>query len=193
MKSTLDTGFHLPRASLLRAAAPADGAPIATDNLDYDEQGIWRVRNIPEPSSIGITANILRTFTSLLDRDLPERFIVLDAGTFAGAIQVAGKPSLSVTTSPRNRQIHLHRWKFHRILPSMSLRIEILGPLRAWRDGAELDLGPTQQRCVLALLVLADGRPVRLQKLVDAIWGGPGSGQRRQRHPDLRQAAAPYS
>ena len=35
---------------------------------------------------------------------------------------------------------------------TLRLRVQILGPLRVWRDGREVDAGPRQQRSVLAFL-----------------------------------------
>lgn len=55
--------------------------------------------------------------------------------------------------------------------PFTGLRFQLLGPLRAWRGEAELDLGQTQQRVVLAVLLLRIGRPVSRDSLVDAVWG----------------------
>ncbi|MFI1990862.1 ATP-binding protein [Actinoplanes sp. NPDC020271] len=59
----------------------------------------------------------------------------------------------------------------------MSVRVQILGPLRLWRDDVELDTGPRQQACLLALLAARAGRPVSTDELVDLIWGEdvPGS------------------
>jgi DNA-binding SARP family transcriptional activator len=51
------------------------------------------------------------------------------------------------------------------------LTFEVLGPLRARRGGAELDLGSPQQKAVLAVLLLARGRHVSLETLIDALWG----------------------
>ena len=47
----------------------------------------------------------------------------------------------------------------------------ILGPVRAWRDGVELELGARQQRTVLALLLVSAGRPISIAEMVDAMWG----------------------
>ncbi|MFC9844420.1 BTAD domain-containing putative transcriptional regulator [Streptomyces sp. NPDC060223] len=47
----------------------------------------------------------------------------------------------------------------------------MLGPVRAWRGGRELDLGSPQQRAVLGALLLRRGRPVTVGELVDAVWG----------------------
>ncbi|MFD8734585.1 BTAD domain-containing putative transcriptional regulator [Streptomyces sp. NPDC059618] len=51
------------------------------------------------------------------------------------------------------------------------LRFSLLGPLRAWRGGTEIPLGPPQQRAVLAVLLLRRGRPAGVGELVDGLWG----------------------
>jgi len=48
---------------------------------------------------------------------------------------------------------------------------EVLGPVRGWRGKTELDLGSPQQRAVLAMLLLARGRQVSMDGLVDGLWG----------------------
>ncbi|WP_260189510.1 AfsR/SARP family transcriptional regulator [Actinophytocola gossypii] len=53
----------------------------------------------------------------------------------------------------------------------MAVRIQVLGSLRVWRDGGELDLGPPARRAVLGLLVLGGGETVTTRALVDALWG----------------------
>jgi DNA-binding SARP family transcriptional activator len=52
-----------------------------------------------------------------------------------------------------------------------ALRFGVLGPLRVWRGETVVDLGPVQQRVVLAVLVLQAGRPVGRQQMINAVWG----------------------
>jgi DNA-binding SARP family transcriptional activator len=51
------------------------------------------------------------------------------------------------------------------------LRLQILGPLRAWRGDVELDLGPRQQAALLAMLLARAGRPISRDGLIELIWG----------------------
>ncbi|WP_274622899.1 AfsR/SARP family transcriptional regulator [Paractinoplanes aksuensis] len=51
------------------------------------------------------------------------------------------------------------------------MRLQIMGPLRIWRGATELDAGPRQQRCLLALLLAHEGRPVSMSDLIDLMWG----------------------
>ncbi|MCW8101755.1 AfsR/SARP family transcriptional regulator [Streptomyces tauricus] len=51
------------------------------------------------------------------------------------------------------------------------LRFSVLGPVGAWRGEVEVELGPPQQRSVLAVLLLAEGSQVPASGLVDAVWG----------------------
>jgi len=60
------------------------------------------------------------------------------------------------------------------------LRIALLGPLRAWRDGTPLDLGPVRRQAVLAALVLRADTQVSHEGLLDDLWDGriPASGHK---------------
>jgi DNA-binding SARP family transcriptional activator len=50
-------------------------------------------------------------------------------------------------------------------------RFGVLGPLRVWRGESVVDLGPLQQRVVLAVLLLQGGRPIARQQMISAVWG----------------------
>ncbi|MGY1773765.1 BTAD domain-containing putative transcriptional regulator [Blastococcus sp. SYSU D00813] len=54
----------------------------------------------------------------------------------------------------------------------MELRVQVLGPTRVTRDGADLDLGGRKPAEVLALLAAAEGRTVAADALADRLWRG---------------------
>jgi DNA-binding SARP family transcriptional activator len=51
------------------------------------------------------------------------------------------------------------------------LRLDLLGPVRARRDGLELAVGPPKQRAVLGLLASRVGQVVGFDEIIDAVWG----------------------
>jgi DNA-binding SARP family transcriptional activator len=51
------------------------------------------------------------------------------------------------------------------------VRFQLLGSMRGWRDGKELRLGPPQQRTLLAMFLLAGGRQVPLETILNGLWG----------------------
>ncbi|MEV0219179.1 BTAD domain-containing putative transcriptional regulator [Streptomyces sp. NPDC050704] len=60
------------------------------------------------------------------------------------------------------------------------LRIEVLGPLRAWRGGTPLDPGPVKRQAVLAALLLRRSAVTSHEQLLDAVWGPePPAGGRK--------------
>jgi DNA-binding SARP family transcriptional activator len=50
------------------------------------------------------------------------------------------------------------------------ITFEILGPVRAFDGAAELDLGASKQRAVLAMLLLNANKPVTPSAIIDGIW-----------------------
>jgi DNA-binding SARP family transcriptional activator/Tfp pilus assembly protein PilF len=55
-------------------------------------------------------------------------------------------------------------------LPVEPIRLSVLGPVRAWRGDVELDLGPPQQRAILALLLVKAGQPASMVELISLLW-----------------------
>ncbi|TMR90437.1 BTAD domain-containing putative transcriptional regulator [Nonomuraea basaltis] len=57
------------------------------------------------------------------------------------------------------------------------MRIEVLGPIRAYADdGAPIDVGGIRVRALLARLALAGGEVVSVDSLLDGLWGERPSG-----------------
>ena len=61
--------------------------------------------------------------------------------------------------------------------PPAAVRVELLGPLRLVVDGAPVEVPGPKRRAVLTLLAMAEGRPVTVDRLLDAVWPAdpPGS------------------
>lgn len=57
------------------------------------------------------------------------------------------------------------------------MHYRLLGPLQVTHGAATVDIGPPKQRAVLGALLLAQGRVVSTDRLIDAVWGDevPGS------------------
>ncbi len=55
--------------------------------------------------------------------------------------------------------------------PGGGLWLASLGPLEAWREGIPLHLGPPGRRVVLGLLLMDPGIPVRLDTIINVLWG----------------------
>ena len=56
-------------------------------------------------------------------------------------------------------------------LPRHRLDFQLLGPLEARLDGEPLELGGTQRRAILAILLLNANHVVSVDQLIDALWG----------------------
>jgi DNA-binding SARP family transcriptional activator len=52
-----------------------------------------------------------------------------------------------------------------------TLRVQLLGPVQAWRGEAELGLGGPQRRAVLAMLAMRAHRGMSRNELIDGLWG----------------------
>ena len=56
-------------------------------------------------------------------------------------------------------------------MSAVVIEFTVFGPLEAARDGVAVTVGGPRQRAVLAALLLAGGRHVSMDALVDAVWG----------------------
>ncbi|MFJ4873821.1 BTAD domain-containing putative transcriptional regulator [Streptomyces sp. NPDC088745] len=56
-------------------------------------------------------------------------------------------------------------------LSPAGLRFSVLGPVRAWRGGEPVPAGSPQQRALLTLLLLREGRTATAAELIDGVWG----------------------
>ncbi len=52
----------------------------------------------------------------------------------------------------------------------VDVQFSLLGPVRAWRGPAEVDLGPNQQRTLLALLLVRANQFVTTDDLIELLW-----------------------
>jgi DNA-binding SARP family transcriptional activator len=66
------------------------------------------------------------------------------------------------------------------------VEIRMLGPIEFWASQKRQDLGSAKERLLLAILLLAEGRPVPIETLIDRIWGeNPPAEARHNLHTDI--------
>jgi len=59
------------------------------------------------------------------------------------------------------------------------MEFRILGPLEALSGGESVELGPHKQRAVFAVLLLAVGRVVSTDRILDELWGDHAAGREK--------------
>ena len=62
---------------------------------------------------------------------------------------------------------------------TIGLRIEVLGTLRAERDGTEAELGGPKQRAVLAMIVSEATGSIGRDRIIEGVWGEEASDENR--------------
>lgn len=75
------------------------------------------------------------------------------------------------------------------------VQFRVLGPIEALNGGQLLPLGGVRERLVLATLLLAEGRQVPMQRLIDLVWNEPPRTAKQQVHnaiAGLRRRLAPH-
>ncbi len=66
------------------------------------------------------------------------------------------------------------------------MEFRVLGPIEFWATGKRRELGSMKERLILAILLLAEGRPVPVETLIDRVWGDePPSEVRQSLHADI--------
>jgi hypothetical protein len=86
------------------------------------------------------------------------------AGRGGGTPAAGGLVVVRARWSPCERKIT----RCHTLSP---VRVDVLGAIRAFRNGEPVDLQGRKQRQVLAALALYGGRPVSVDALIDLLWG----------------------
>ncbi|HEV2348071.1 MAG TPA: BTAD domain-containing putative transcriptional regulator [Actinocrinis sp.] len=133
----------------------ADRAGVSLGTVRDAEQGRTR---LPRPVSLIKLAGALG-----LDDDEARQLVnVVQRHRFAGVTEEVGghDGSASVpSVAEERRALSRGRW------------IEVLGPLRLWRDGVPVRLRERRARTILGLLALTANTPVHRDELIDAVWG----------------------
>jgi len=98
-----------------------------------------------------------------------------DNHTGSTALVIGRDSAIGRATAPALAQRGAHVWTEAKLNGKAQMffgvRFELLGSVRGWRDGKELQLGSPQQRALLAMLLLAGGRQVPLETILDGLWG----------------------
>ena len=91
---------------------------------------------------------------------------------------LAGRLAQALRLDPHQAALLLHAgqepapaWQPAKPGRTAGLRLRILGPVAAWRDGAGLGLGGPRQRAVLGLLATYRGAGLHREAVIDALWG----------------------
>lgn len=90
------------------------------------------------------------------------------AAQLARALQLDGQQAADLLRAGEDRP---RSWPDIDGHPASGLRLRILGPVMAWRDGMRLDLGGPRQRAVLGLLAVHHGNGLRRDTIIDVLWG----------------------
>ena len=77
------------------------------------------------------------------------------------------------------------------------MEFRVLGPLEAMDNGQPVDLGPPQQRALLALLLVHANRVMTTDRILEELWGEDAAGKEnamwvyvsRLRRPSNRHAS----
>jgi DNA-binding SARP family transcriptional activator/tetratricopeptide (TPR) repeat protein len=137
-----------------------DNAPAAALLREYRQAAGLSQRRLAELAqlSIGVVRDLEQHRTSRLRAESARRL--------AGALTLDQGRALEFARAARNTAAEPPDPSTGR-----GLRLAVLGPVTAWRDGVRTGLGPARQRAVLGLLALTPNVPVHRKTIIDALWG----------------------
>src|SRR5581483_11594950 len=151
-----------------RGARHAHGGP---DEVGASEWTLGNRRALCHPRQlVAFPSDAVALHLPLLSRSTAH------CGRISPSVRVPGKRA----AEKRQKRGSKRRGKraFRYAVAVLSLRAEmefrILGPFEVWSDEGRLPLGGSQQRMLLAILLLRRNEVVSIDRLVDELWtGGP--------------------
>src|SRR5215469_956632 len=141
-----------------------DNARAAALLREYRQTAGLSQRRLAELAqvSIGVVRDLEQRRTSRLRAESARRIsdaLILDQGSASDFARAVGPCHENVAVErPAPTTAH-------------GIKIAVLGPITAWRDGVRFGLGPARQRAVLGLLALTPNVPVHRKTIIDALWG----------------------
>lgn len=144
--------------------AQGDNAERAASLRQYRQAAGLSQRRLAQQAqvSIGVVRDLEQGRTSRLRAESVRRLSAALHLDHASAREFAQAAGVSHDNAPAGPSDPATRRK---------VKIAILGPVTARRDGVRLDLGPARQRAVLGLLALTPNVPVPRKTIIDALWG----------------------
>src|SRR5215469_14795883 len=115
--------------------------------------------------SIGVVRDLEQRRTSRLRAESVRRIsdaLILDQGSASDFARAVGPYHENAAAEPPDPAT------------GRGIKIAVLGPVTAWRDGVRFGLGAARQRAVLGLLALTPNVPVHRKTIIDALWGDDG-------------------
>ena len=128
--------------------------PVSEMVRDYRRRGGWTQREVADRAGMSVGGL----------RDLEQRRIAQPRG---GTLKRLGA-ALELSAAEVAELIRLSQ---QGPLLARDFYVQLLGPLQVQAAGAELRLGSTRQRTMLAMLALSPTTPVSRERLIDAMWG----------------------
>jgi DNA-binding SARP family transcriptional activator/tetratricopeptide (TPR) repeat protein len=116
----------------------------------------WSQRRLAQAA--GVSVDVVRD----LERGISSRPRQAAVGRLTSALGIVLLPAEAVSPPVRTDDGGI----------GAALRLQVLGPVKAWREGVALPLGGVRRQAVLGLLAVQAGVVVRQRALCEALWDG---------------------